>query len=122
MTEHDFIRDAFRNLNDNVLTLASDVKGTNKEVAELKGQFISFRLEVLRHFDTCPVDELREHTGQIDIELERLRAAKKRPDSDDKHSRPPKAQALSERTVQIALLIVLALMAAAGITIPMVTP
>lgn len=110
MTEHDFIRDAFRNLNDNVLTLASDVKGTNKEVSELKGQFLSFRLEVLRHFDTCPVDELREHTGRIDVELERIRS--KRKDSDDKISRPPKAQSVSDRTLQ--MLIVLAVTAIGG--------
>lgn len=113
MTEHDFIRDAFRNLNDNVLTLASDVKGTNKEVSELKGQFLSFRLEVLRHFDTCPVDELREHTGQIDIELERLRAKRARPDSDDKISGPPKPPVIGERTIQ--LLIILAIIALGGI-------
>lgn len=110
MTEHDYIRQMFTTLNNNVLTLDSKVDTLSRELAEQKGESSSFRREVLRHFDTCPVDELREHTGQIDIELERLRA--KRADSSDKHSRPPKAQAVSDRTIQ--LLAILAIVAIGG--------
>lgn len=105
MTEHDYIRQMFTTLNNNVLTLDSKVDTLSRELAEQKGESSSFRREVLRHFDSCPVDELREHTGQIDIELERLRA-KRNPDSSDKHSRPPKAQAVSDRTIQLLIVLV----------------
>jgi hypothetical protein len=120
MTEHDYIRQMFTTLNNNVLSLDSKVDSLSRELAEQKGESTSFRREVLRHFDSCPVDELREHTGQIDIELERIRAKKK---SDDKISRPPPAErSVSDRTIQ--LLIVLAVIALGGIGLvaQMVTP
>jgi hypothetical protein len=113
MTEHDFIKEAFKNLNDNVLILSQNINGTSREMAELKGEFSSFRREVLRHFDTCPVDELREHTGQIDVAIERLNAKK----SDPKISRPPAARGVSDRTLQ--LIAILAIIAIGGGTLLM---
>jgi hypothetical protein len=107
MTEHDYIRHMFETVNNSILTLSSQVTVLTKEVSEQKGETMQFRNEVLRHFATCPVEELREHTGQIDIELERLRA-RRNPDSSDKIGRP----AISDRTVQ--LLIVLTVVAIGG--------
>lgn len=117
MTEHDYIRQMFTTLNNNVLTLDSKVDTLSRELAEQKGESSSFRREVLRHFDTCPVDEMREHTGQIDIELERLRAAKKRPDSDDKISRPPKAQVVSDKTIQMLIVLCIIALGGAGLLV-----
>jgi hypothetical protein len=116
MTEHDYIRQMFETVNNSVLSLAAQVNTLSKEMAEQRGESASFRREVLRHFDSCPVDELREHTGQIDVELERLKV-KRQADSSDKHSRPPKSNrvAYSERTVQMFLGVLLLIMTAIGV-------
>jgi len=132
MTEHDFtreleltqnpdmrlIRHMFSTINNSVLELSSDVKKNSDKtdevrikVEKLDTRFDSFREEVFRHFATCPVDDLREHTGQIDIELERLKAKKQAPGSSDKISRIP-SPASREKTIQ--LLIVLAIVVLSG--------
>lgn len=116
MTEHDYIRQMFETVNNSILTLSSQVTVLTKEVSEQKGETMQFRNEVLRHFESCPVDELREHTGQIDVELERLRA-KRNPDSSDKHSRPPKTPAVSDRTVQMLIVLCIIALGGAGLLV-----
>lgn len=112
MTEHDYIRSMFDTVNTSIQGLSLQISALTSEVAKQKGATDAFREEVLRHFDSCPVDELREHTGQIDVELERLKSKKNRSDSDDKISRPPSSPAISDRTIQ--LLAVLAIVAIGG--------
>jgi uncharacterized protein YehS (DUF1456 family) len=108
MTEHDYIRSMFETLNNNVLSLAATVNQTNVKVEKLETRVDYFHEEVTKHFESCPVDDLREHTGRIDVEI----AALRRPKSDSKISRPP-APAAREKTIQ--LLIVLAVVALGGI-------
>lgn len=116
MTEHDYIRQMFTTLNNNVLSLDAKVDSLSRELAEQKGESSSFRREVLRHFDSCPVDELREHTGQIDVEIERLRA-KRQADSSDKHSRPPAPKLISDRTIQLLIVLCIVALGGAGVLI-----
>lgn len=111
MTDHDWLKEMFAHVNNNVLTLTQSVNGLNREVGELKSDTLAFRREVLRHFDSCPVDDLREHTGQVDVRIERLEAKKSNP----KISRPPSARGVSDRTLQ--LIAILAIIAIGGGTL-----
>lgn len=111
MTEHDYIRSMFDTVNISISQLSTQISVLTSEVSKQKGATDAFREEVLRHFTSCPVEDLREHTGQIDIELERLKTKKHSPDSSDKISKIP-SPATREKTIQ--LLIVLAIVALSG--------
>ena len=93
MSELDLIRDMFQTVNNNVLSLSATVNKSMTEAAELKGEISaikssvrSLRNEMIRHFDTCPVDDLRDkqdkledQTGAIHLEIERMRAKRSLP-------------------------------------------
>jgi uncharacterized small protein (DUF1192 family) len=58
---------------DHIMIVAQKVDATNREVGELKTRLDLFSAEVIRHFATCPVDDLREQTGALNLEIERLK-------------------------------------------------
>jgi len=91
-SQTDSVREMFKAQSNNILSLSDATNKLGRELSETKGELAGFRSEVIRHFDSCPVDDLREHTGRIDVELERLRATRTKTKSDDKISRPPEAQ------------------------------
>jgi hypothetical protein len=88
-SQTDSVREMFKAQANNILSLSEATNKLGRELSETKGELAGFRHEVLRHFDSCPVGDLREHIGRIDVELERIRATRTK--SDTKISRPPES-------------------------------
>jgi len=115
-----FIKHMFSTINDSILVLSAKVEKQNDKLdtvivknEKLETRLDCFQIATEKHFSTCPVDDLREHTGQIDVAIERLNAKK----SDPKISRPPAARGVSDRTLQ--LIAILAIIAIGGGTLLM---
>jgi len=101
MNDLSLIKDMFMTVNNSVLSLSENVNKSLRENAEMRGEISaikssvrSLRNEMIRHFDTCPVDDLRDkqdkledQTGAIHLEIERMRAKRSLP--------PPKATGIS---------------------------
>lgn len=130
MRTDDFIIAQFSTVNKTLDNINGAIRDTNRELGEVKGVQAS-QWETIKdvkkqmatitdHYEQCPtfqaVDELREKTGAIDTELERLKA-KKLPGP--KTTGIDWGQVFNAGNVKLMLLILLVLLTiAAGVSIP----
>lgn len=132
MGADDYIIAQFTQINRSLDNINGAIRTTNNELGEVRGvqmsqwgalQDVKNQMRnITDHYDSCPafiaVDALREHTGAIDIELERLRS-KSPSKAPQPHHGIDWREVCTAGNVKIMLLIVLALLAvAAGVSIP----
>jgi hypothetical protein len=73
--ELNFLKDALQRIDNNTLSLASRMDVMNREIGEVRTEVRIFKDDVVRHFAACPIDETREETGVVRMEVERVKAA-----------------------------------------------
>ena len=97
---------------DHIMAVAQKVDATNREVGELKTRLDLFSAEVIRHFATCPVDDLREQAGALNLEIERLKP---------RHSKTPASTPVvvtdKSNNIELALKIALGAIGLTGVAL-----